>query len=201
MDQKSNASVDGKAENDAVFVGEEGDDNPSTPARDFASSIVIAFVAILAIVLSLQMHNPDTLFTAPGLLPFLIGLTLLIMAISLAFKAIKQNGPQYLIQELNKGTPRFFKNEENLRTLLLILIVIVYVTLTISISFDLRLPTDFFVFQFSSYELLSIITLTLILRIFWRASLLRCLLVSTLWSIALASVFRYGFHILLPGSG
>ena len=62
-------------------------------------------------------------------------------------------------------------------------------------------PTKFFVFSISSYELISIITLTLVLRIFWRAALVRCLLVSAFWIIALASVFRYGFHILLPGLG
>jgi hypothetical protein len=84
---------------------------------------------------------------------------------------------------------------------LLIGIIILYVIVTQQIAFDLRFPTKFFAFSFSSYELISIITLTLILRIFWRATLVRCLLVSVFWIIALASVFRYAFHILLPGLG
>ena len=43
--------------------------------------------------------------------------------------------------------------------------------------------------------------LAAILRIFWRASLARCGVVSLIVVVALASIFRHGFEILLPGAG
>ena len=179
-----------------------GIDKRSTPARDLAASAVIAAFAIFVMLLALRMPNPGkVVFTAPGLLPFITGFTLLIMAVGLGIRSIRAGGARDLLQRRDKGVRDYFADIENLRTLLLIGIIIIYVIVTQYITFDLRLPTDFFVFYFSSYELISIITLTLILRIFWRAALVRCVLVSAFWTIALASVFRYAFHILLPGGG
>ena len=129
------------------------------------------------------------------------GKRLLIMAGGLGLRSVRAGGAKSLQRGAGKLVRDYFADIENWRTLLLIGIIILYVIVTQQIAFDLRFPTKFFVFNFSSYELISIITLTLILRIFWRATLVRCLLVSTFWTIALASVFRYGFHILLPGLG
>jgi hypothetical protein len=170
MDPEDNNPVTQANEGKGSSADKEDNDKRSTPGKDLAASAVIAVFAVLVMLLALRMPNPGTLYTAPGLLPFL--------------------------------TVRdYFADIENWRTLLLIGIIILYVIVTQQIAFDLRFPTKFFAFSFSSYELISIITLTLILRIFWRATLVRCLLVSAFWIIALASVFRYAFHILLPGLG
>jgi len=178
-----------------------GRDKRSTPAKDLAASAVIAAFAVFVMLIALRMPKPGTVYTAPGLLPFLTGLTLLIMAVGLGIRSIRAGGVRGLLQGPDKGVRDHFADIENLRALLLIGIIIIYVIVTEQITFDLRFPTDFFVFYFSSYELISIITLTLVLRIFWRAALVRCFLVSAFWAIALASVFRYAFHILLPGGG
>lgn len=194
-------------DNNPVTLGNEGKggsadkDKRSSPAKDLAASAGIAAFAVFVMLLALRMPNPGTVFTAPGLLPFLTGLALLIMAAGLGFRSVRAGGVKALLQGPGKSVRVYFADIENWRTLLVIGIIVIYVILTQQIAFDLRFPTKFFVFSFSSYELISIITLTLILRIFWRKTLVRCLLVSTLWIIALASVFRYGFHILLPGLG
>ena len=178
-----------------------GKDKRSSPAKDLAASAVIAAFAVFVMILALRMPNPGTIFTAPGLLPFLTGLALLMMAAGLGYRSVRASGAKELLQGPGKSVRTYFADIENWRTLLVIGIIVLYVVLTQQIAFDLRFPTKFFVFSFSSYELISIITLTLVLRIFWRKTLVRCLLVSTVWIIALASVFRYGFHILLPGLG
>jgi hypothetical protein len=182
-------------------LGEEEDDSRSTPCKDLAASAVIAGFALFVMVLALRMASPGSVFTAPGLLPFVTGLSLLIMAIGLGIRSVRRGGVRDLFQRQGKGVRKNFAETEKLRTLLLIGIIILYVIVTNQIGFDLRFPTGFFAFHFSSYELLSIICLTLILRIFWRSTLLRCFLVSVCWTLALASIFRYGFHILLPGLG
>ena len=151
--------------------------------------------------LAIRLQVPDSLFTAPGLLPFLTGLTLLLMALGLGIKAVRQGGAAAIRQRPYQGMRTYIADEENHRALLLVGIIVVYVILIELLAFDLRLPTPVFVIRFSSYELVSIVALTLILKLFWRGTVPRCFLVSAVWVIALASVFRYGFHILLPGSG
>jgi hypothetical protein len=201
MGHENNNPVTQANEGKGSSADKEGNDNRSTPGKDLAASAVIAAFALFVMPLALRMSNPGTVFTAPGLLPFLTGLALLIMAVGLGIRSVRAGGAKGLLQGPAKSVRDYFADIENLRALLLIGIIILYVIVAQQITFDLRFPTDFFVFNFSSYELISIITLTLILRIFWRATLVRCLLVSAFWSIALASVFRYAFHILLPGLG
>ncbi len=69
------------------------------------------------------------------------------------------------------------------------------------ISFDLRYPTTFFVFQFSSWEAISIPILMAVLWFFWRGAWWKCGLLSIAMVFALAGIFRYAFHILLPAAG
>ncbi len=189
------------AEEKGNALGKKEDDSAFPPGKDLAASAVIAGFALFVMVLALRMPRPGTVFTAPGLLPFLTGLSLLIMAIGLGIRSVGRGGVRDLFQRQDKGVRKYLGETENLRTLLLIGIIILYVIVTNQIAFDRDLPIGFFVFHFSSYELVSIISLTLILKIFWRSTLLRCFLVSVCWTLALASVFRYGFHILLPGLG
>ena len=201
MDNVNNRPVRQAIEGQRGAADKEDKDKRSTPGKDLASSAVIAAFALLVMIVALRMPNPGTLFTAPGLLPFLTGLALLIMAVGLGVRSVRAGGVKALLQGPWKVVRDYFSDIENWRALLLIGIIFLYVIVTQQIAFDLRFPLGFFVFNFSSYELISIITLTLILWIFWRASLVRCFLVSAFWTIALASVFRYGFHILLPGLG
>ena len=71
----------------ATFVGEEGDDR-STPDKDLAASIVIALIGLAAIIGSLQWKVPDTIVTAPVVLPFIAGLSLIGMALGLGLRAV-----------------------------------------------------------------------------------------------------------------
>ena len=188
------------AEGKAAFVGEDGDDDRSSPRKDLVSAGVIALLSVAAMVFALWLPNPGNFFSAPGLLPFLTGLSLFVMAAALAAGALRAGGRDIFPLFPGGGVRAYVRDGENRRTLLLIVIIVVYVAAADLVSFDLRYPTGFFVLRFSSYELVSIPALALILRIFWRASALRCTLVSLVAVIALASVFRYGFEILLPGA-
>ena len=201
MDQQDKRPIREEVEEKVGSPPKGGADNRTNPRKDLIASAAIAAFALIVMFLALRMPNPGTPFTAPGLLPFFTGLALLIMAVGLGIRSVSAGGVKGLLQGRGKALQGYFSDVENLRALLLIGIIVLYVILVKLIAFDLRLPTPIFVFQFSSYELISIITLTLILKIFWRATWLRCFLVSAFWIVALASVFRYGFHILLPGLG
>ena len=184
----------------SVFVGEEGED-PSTPAMNMGVALFLAVFALAAIYFAWGLDIPGSIYTAPGLLPILTGITLLAMAAGLAKRALKAGASFQRFKDINPFAGTFFAHEENRRGLLLIAIITVYIFSIDLLGFDVRIPLTVFTFRFGSYELFSIIALFIILKIFWRARNLQCALVSIGWIMALASVFRYGFRVLLPGSG
>ncbi len=187
-------------EKNAVFAGEEGGARQATPESALLAACVLSVIALAAIYFAIGLEVPGSLLTAPALFPIITGIGLLLMAFGLGITAIRR-GARFQVDGPRRWATAIGADDEIRRAGLLIAIIAVYVLAVDWFGFDLRMPTDFFVFRFSSYELFSIVALSGILRLFWRAPLRFCVLVATLWSLALASVFRYGFHILLPGSG
>lgn len=183
------------------FIGEEEVAEPVTAPQNLAAAIVIGAIAILAMVMAVRLPVPGRLVAAPGLLPFVVGLSLFGMAVALGVLAIREGGARNFAS-LFDGIGDRLRNDEFRRTMLLLAIVTVYIVLVDFVPFEWRLPLGFFEFRFSGYELFSILSLTLILRIFWgRPVLPHCLAVSVGTVLALAAVFRYGFRLLLPGLG
>lgn len=192
FDPADTADDDGPAR----FVGEEGEDTRSTPRKDLIASLVMGTVSVIAMIVALGMPVQDTVFSAPGLLPFIVGASLLAMSIGLGVRAIRNGAIQNV-----EAKPAFeLSSNETIAVPFLIGVIAIYVVALDLFTFDLDLPTEFFLFRFSSYELISTITLLVLLKVFWRAALWKCLLISAVWVAFLASIFRYGFQILLPGS-
>lgn len=180
----------------ARFVGEEGEDTRSSPRKDLIASAVIGVVSIVAMLLALQMPTQGSLHSAPGLLPFLVGASLLAMSAGLAVKALRRGA----LRNADARPALNLSSSEVITVPFLIGVIAIYIVALDMFTFDLDLPTPVFLFQFSSYELISIVTLFVLLKVFWREAWWRCFLVSAVWVIALASAFRYAFQILLPGS-
>ncbi len=191
----------GPPEEKARFTGEEGGGERTTPRKDLGAAVVIGALAVAAMVYSLRLEVPTSIYTAPGLLPFLSGLTLLAMAIALGTSAIRNGGTIDFFAASRAAALNYLAQRQSRRTLLLMAILTGYVFLAGQISFDLRLPTPFFVFQFSSWEAISMPVLAGILWMFWRAPFWKCGLFGVLMVLFLADIFRYAFHILLPAAG
>ena len=136
-------------EEKAHFTGEEGGDERATPRKDFGAAVAIGALAIAAMVLSVRLEVPTTLFTAPGLFPFLTGLSLLAMAIGLGVGAVRRGGASEFLPAAQAAVAGYLAQRANRRTLLLMAVLMAYVLLAGFISFDLRFPTSIFVFQFS----------------------------------------------------
>ena len=202
MDQDENSRLADKSNGGGpkLIISEEEGESRSSPRKDLIAAAFLTVLSVFAMALASRLPNPGGPLTHPGLLPFLTGLTLLAMAAGLGFSAVRDGGAKALFQRIADGAPDVLGHEDARRTLLLVAIIGLYVLLADLVTFDLRYPMQFFVVHFSSYEAISIGILTMVLRIFWRAPLWRCLLVSVVFVIALASVFRHGFHILLPGA-
>jgi hypothetical protein len=182
----------------AKFVGEEGGDENVTPAMDLAAAIAIGLFALLGIYLAFELAVPHSIFTAPGLLPAIAGITLFAMAIALGFRALKSGAG---FSGWHRRLSPAAWQAESIRSIQLIAIIVAYIFAIDWLGFDIRIPIGSFDLRFSSYELFSIIALTWILKFFWQAPLYKCFAIAAGWSLILATVFRYGFRILLPGSG
>lgn len=182
------------------FVGEEEVKEPITPAQNLIAAIVIGAFAVLAMVLALQLQIPKHFYSAPGFLPFVVGLCLFFMALGLGISAIRAGGASDLLswRERMEG---YLQDIERRRTWLLLAIVTAYVAVVDLVPFEWRWKMAGFEARFSGYELFSTIALAVILKIFWGKPIPHCLAVAFGMSMALAAVFRYGFRILLPGLG
>ena len=83
---------------------------------------------------------------------------------------------------------------------ILIALLVLLVVLVDMVTFDISILVGGFEFRVGSFECMTIPVLTVILRLFWRAATWKCLLVSSIAVFALATAFRYGFIIPLPGT-
>lgn len=197
---KSRLETDVESLTAGKFTGEEGGYAVS-PGKDLFAAAMVAIIGIAAITLSLGLDAPASLYTAPGLLPFITGLSLLIMGAGLAANALKRAPLSEILSAASNPIGPFLVDIEGRRTLTLMGLVLAYVVLTDLINFEIRMPAGFYTFRFSSYETISIPVIALILKLFWRARGLACIAVAAGMVIALAWIFRDGFEILLPGSG
>jgi hypothetical protein len=197
MSDEKQSRIDAEIESLAAgkFTGEEGGDINSTPGKNLGA------LGLYAMGMSLTFDSPDSIFTAPGLLPFLTGLTLFIMCVFLGLKGIREGGAEECFVAPYRAARNFIADDEGRRSMMLLSLVFIYILLVGLIDFDLRLPTPIFVFRLSSFEVISFAMTTWILHVFWRKTWLRCGVVSFLMIEALAGTFRYGFSILMPAAG
>lgn len=176
------------------FPGEERRDGESTPRQDLVAALAVAAIAVTALVLALELPVLGRAYSAPGLVPALTAASLLLMAIGLGVLAVRRGAIGGA-----PGLLRVGNGQEGRRTLLLIGFVFLYVLLLDVMPFEFRFRLAGVAVRLSSFECVSVLMLAAILRAFWRASLVRCGLVSAIVVLALATMFRYWFKILLPG--
>lgn len=179
------------------FHGEEED--ASTPQRDLVAAIVVGVFAVAVMVLASQQPNPGRALTAPGLLPFITGLTLFAMAAGLAVAALRDGGSKNLRAAFFADAAQ--RDAHAGRAWALLGLLVALVVLIDALPFEFAFRVGGVEIEFGSFECISIPVLAAILRIFWRASMLRCVAAAGMTVLVFASVFRYGFNIPLPGSG
>ena len=177
---------------DDGFVGEEAGSGRAPPILDLIASACLIALAIWIMIESLALEMPDSVATAPGLLPFLTAASIAVMALILAAGAWRRrrDGDRGEADE-DAGDPG--------RTLGLVAIIAAYIAALEFLGFEYQFAFAGAWLTIGSFELISIVVLTGILALFWRAALWRCFAVALVWIMLLASAFRYIFSIPLPG--
>lgn len=161
------------------------------PILDMIAAAALVALSLWVMVEAFRLPQPGDWTTAPGLLPFAVGASLGLMSLALGWHALKRRGGDS--SSLGAALPSAW-----LRTLGLFLIIGIYLLGLELVPFEQTFSLGGFRYGFGSFEVFSIVTLTVLLVMNWRAPIWACLLVSVIWIAALAAAFRLLFRIPLP---
>lgn len=184
---------DQAADDEKRVLSEEANAGLGTPVMDITAAAVIAAIATFIAVQSLRLPQPGgIIFTAPGLLPFLTSASLLLMAGLLGYSALQRR------RTTPRTLDRFEIPTDALRSLTLGGIVALYVLALQFVPFQMGFHIGSLHFVIGAFEPVSVVFLTSLLRVYWRAPLWTCLSVIVVWIAFLSVVFRMLFQIPLP---
>lgn len=176
-----------------TFAGEDENAGFASPKQDMIAGAFLAVLSIWIMVEAFSLKMPGGVSTFPGLLPIVTAASLLLMAAMLGYLAWRRRYVKTVAAE----------DEEEvsfLRTALLFAFIGSYVLALDVVPFTYRFELFGVQLLLGAFEAHTTIMLTLLLAYFWRAGFLPALVVSALWSVSLAGVFRYAFEVPLPGS-
>ena len=153
-----------------------------TPVADFVMGIFLIALCSFVMYVSWTWPRFGVSASAPGLFPFLIAASLLVMAVFLLFRSIQEKGHLNLVARVKES----WAGKDTRPTLLVLSLVLVYI-----IGLLNRLP----------FEIATLIYIVASLLILWHRKLWLVLAIAG-GTVAFYSIsFRYFFKILLPGSG
>lgn len=166
----------------------------ATPFMDLLAAAILIAISLWFIVESLRLPVPGDAFTAPGLLPFLTAASLLVMALMLGGAALarRRAASAGAIADGLALPPDFW------RTMGLGAILTVYVAALHFVPVELVFQVFGSRVIIGAFEVTSVVTLTAVLRLFWKEPLWACLGVTLAWITFLSLVFRMVFHVHLP---
>ncbi|MEM8993102.1 MAG: tripartite tricarboxylate transporter TctB family protein [Pseudomonadota bacterium] len=175
------------------FEGEEAGAGYASPKLDLIASGFLVVLSMLIMAASLALPIPGDWTTAPGLLPFLVAASLLLMAFGLAATAIKRRrvGSGRIAEERNSDTDR--------KTLQLATAVAVYIAALQFLAFRQDLVIADFRHTISAFEPVTIMALIGIIHLAWRGPLWITSTIAIVWTLTLSLVFQHIFVIPLPG--
>ena len=175
------------------FEGEEAGAGYASPALDLVAAGFLMALSIVIMAASVTLPVPGDLTTAPGLLPFLVAASLLLMALGLAGTALKRrrttNGDVSLGRD--RATDR--------KTLQLAAAVALYIAALQFMAFRHDIVIAGFRHTISAFEPTTIIALVAIIHLAWRGPLWITTAVAIGWTMILSLVFQHIFVIPLPG--
>lgn len=176
----------------STFGGEDPSAGYATPVMDLAAAVVLTAIGLWVMIEAVLLPMPGQLFTAPGLLPFLTGASIVIMALALARSALVRR------RATEPGADIFELPDDFRRSLGLGAIIIIYVSALQLLPIEAAATILGARVVIGSFEAVSIVVLTTVLSLYWRQPLWACLGVALIWIAFLSGMFRVVFNIPLP---
>lgn len=178
----------------AKFEGEDPESGLAAPGLDLLAAGFLIFVSVLVMVASLTLPVPNTIMTAPGLLPFITAASLCLMAIMLANSALKRRRAGVV---MNPADAR--DRQEDLRALALAGAVALYILALQVLAFQVYFSVFGIGVILSAFQPVTVIALASIIHISWRGPFWITVSISLFWTCLLSVVFQKLFQIPLPG--
>jgi hypothetical protein len=179
------------SDDEQFVLSEDVNAGLATPLMDLIAAAAVGAIAIWFTIASLLLPIPGGVLTAPGLLPFLTSASLLIMAALLAVAALRR-------WRIAPGAEPIELPAEFAKSMLLGALLVVYVAAMQYLPVGTAIRLGSLRLVIGKFEVASLIVLTTILRIYWRAPLWKCTAVTFGWIAFLSVAFRLVFEIQLP---
>ena len=177
------------------FEGEEAGSGYASPTLDLIASAALIAIAILVMAASWALPMPGAIHTAPGLLPFLVAASLLLMALGLGASALAR-------RRVGRSVSAFGDRDlqTDLRSLLLACAVAIYIAALQTLAFQQNYNVFGTNLRLTAFEPTTILTLATIIHVSWRGPFWITASVSIVWTSILSLVFQLVFRIPLTGS-
>ena len=156
---------------------------------DFFTSIFLFLLGLIVFIISIRMPTFKELganpYSAPGIVPGILGVILLFMSAILFIRSVIRIRKGYKIRLSSQGLKLFFKNNSIQRFIIALFLSVFYVILLGKINYFLL--TGIYIFLFIwSFELKT------------KKTLFFALLEAVLIAACISYVFRYLFLVTLP---
>lgn len=177
------------------FEGEEAGAGFASPTLDLIASAALIALAIVVMAASVALPMPGAIHTAPGLLPFIVAASLLLMALGLGASALAR-------RRAGVHLPAFAGRDlsTDLRSLLLACAVAIYIAALQTLAFQYNFKLSGTSLRLSAFEPVTILALSTIIHLSWRGPLWTTVAVTVGWTVILSLVFQLVFRIPLPGT-
>lgn len=177
------------------FEGEEAGAGFASPTLDLIASAALIAIAVAMMAASVALPMPGAIHTAPGLLPFIVAASLLLMALGLGASAMAR-------RRSGVHLPVFADRDisTDVRSLMLAAAVAVYISALHVLAFQENISVFGTNLRLSAFEPATIVTLCTIIHLSWRGPFWITAAISIAWTLVLSLVFQLVFRIPLPGS-
>lgn len=177
------------------FEGEDANSGYASPTLDLVATAFLVLLSLVIMAASVALPVPGDVTTAPGLLPFLVAATLLLMALGLGASALTRRRSGNPLTDLaERDLPT------DLRTLFLGVAVAAYIAALQVFAYQLRASFLGIDFRLTAFEPVTVLALAAIIHVSWRGPIWITACVSVGWTATLSLVFQKVFNIPLPGS-
>ncbi len=177
------------------FEGEEAGAGFGSPTLDLIATAALIAISGSMMVASWSLPMPGAIHTAPGLLPFIVSASLMLMALGLGASALarRRSGihlPLFAGRDVTTDFP----------SLALAVAVGIYIAALQVLAFQHNISVLGTSLRISAFEPATIVTLCTIIHLSWRGPIWITAAVSIVWTLVLSLVFQMVFRIPLPGS-
>ena len=177
------------------FEGEDPNAGFASPTLDLIAAAILIAIAVAMMVAAWRLPMPGGIHTAPGLLPFIVAASLLLMALGLGASALAR-------RRAFSHMPAFADRDvsTDLRSLALAIAVAIYIAALQTLAFQHNISVFGTNLRLTAFEPATIVTLTTIIHLSWRGPFWITASISIVWTLILSLVFQLVFRIPLPGS-